>query len=115
MGEDIEQLNELLTGMYSVTSNIQNKITEMRKVPLKNTFRPFKRLVRDLCKKLGKDVELEIKGEDLLVDNIVAKLYSNTMIHIIRNSLDHGIETIAKREEKGKNPTGKLTIEAYPL
>ncbi len=113
--EDIEQLNELLTGMYSVTSNIQNKITEMRKVPLKNTFRPFKRLVRDLCKKLGKDVELEIKGEDLLVDNIVAKLYSNTMIHIIRNSLDHGIETIAKREEKGKNPTGKLTIEAYPL
>lgn len=111
--EDIEQLNQLLSGMYSVTSNIQGKITEMRKVPLKNTFRPYKRLVRDLTKKLGKEVELVIEGEDLLVDNILAKLFSNTMIHIIRNSLDHGIETPADRQKKGKDACGRLEIRAF--
>lgn len=112
--DDIEQLNELLTGMYSVTSNIQGKITEMRKVPVKNTLRPFKRLVRDLSKKLGKDVELTIKGEELLIDNIIAKLFSNTLIHIVRNSLDHGIESKDDRVAKGKDPTGNLIIETYP-
>ena len=111
---DIEQLNELLSGMYSVTSNIQGKITEMRKVPVKNTLRPFKRLVRDLSKKLGKDVELTIKGEELLIDNIIAKLFSNTLIHFVRNSLDHGIEEKETRSSQGKNPTGNLIIETFP-
>lgn len=111
--DDIEQLNELLNGMYSVTSTIQGKITEMRKVPLKNTFRPYKRLVRDLTKKLSKEVELEIEGEELLVDNVLAKLFSNTMIHVIRNSLDHGIETPEVRTGNGKSSHGTLTIAAY--
>lgn len=109
---EIELLNELLDGMYNVTSNIQGKITEMRKVPLQNTFRPFKRLIRDLSKKLDKEVELEIVGDDLLVDNTIAKLFSNTLIHIIRNSLDHAIETPDKRIEAGKDKIGLIRIEA---
>jgi two-component system chemotaxis sensor kinase CheA len=112
---DIELLNELLDGMYDVTSNIQGRITEMRNVPLQNTFRPFKRLIRDLSKQLGKDVNLQLSGEDLAVDNVIAKLFNNTLIHIIRNSLDHGLETSEKRKEIGKDPTGLLEISVSEI
>ncbi len=108
--KEIEALNDLLDDMFSVTSNIQGKITEMRKSSLKNTFRPFKRLVRDLSKQLGKRVNLEVEGEEILVDNFITKLYSNTLIHLLRNSLDHGLETAEQRETAGKNPVGLLKI-----
>lgn len=113
--QDVELLNELLVGMHHVTSNIQGKIVEMRKVPLKNTFRPFRRLVRDISKQLGKEVELSVVGEELYVDNIVAKLYSNTMIHILRNSLDHGLETGDERIKSGKDAVGKLEIKVEEI
>lgn len=108
--KDLEALNDLLEGMYDITSNIQNKIIEMRKVSLKTVFRPFKRLVRDISKALGKEIELVINGDDLYVDNVIAKLYSNTLIHLIRNSLDHGIETTVERLQNGKIAQGTLTI-----
>lgn len=107
---ELEVLNDLLQGMYDITSNIQNKITEMREVPLKNVFRPFKRLVRDICKTLDKEVELVINGDELYVDNVIAKLYSNTLIHLIRNSLDHGIEKPEDRVFSGKSASGTLII-----
>ena len=107
---EIELLNDLLDGMHNVTGNIQQKITTMRQVQLKGVFRPFKRLVRDLSKQLKKDVDLVLEGEELYVDNVVAKLFSNTLIHIFRNSLDHGIETSSDREAKGKPKTGTLKI-----
>lgn len=106
--KDIENLNELLTSMHDVTSTIQGKITQMRQVPLKSTFRPFKRLVRDLSKKLNKRVDFEVYGEEMPVDTIVAKLFTNTLIHVVRNSLDHGLETPEERIAAGKNETGKL-------
>lgn len=108
---EIELLNGLLDGMYNVTSNIQGKITEMRKVPMRQIFRPFKRLVRDLSKQLNKKINLELTGEDLFVDNTVTKLFSNTLIHIIRNSLDHGFETPEIRLKEGKDEVGKLVID----
>lgn len=110
---DIELLNDLLDGMHNVTSQIQSKITSMRKVQLAGTFRPFKRLVRDLSKQLGKKVDFEVVGDNLYVDNIIAKLFSNTLIHIFRNSLDHGIETAENRLSLGKSEQGtlKLTVK----
>lgn len=108
--KEVELLNELLDGMYTVTSNIQGKITEMRKVSLDKTFRPFKRLVRDLSKKLSKEVDLEVIGEEISVDSIIAKLYNNTLIHLLRNSLDHGLENPGDRIAAGKKPEGKLKI-----
>lgn len=109
--DDVEMLNDLLGSMHHVTSNIQGKITDMRQVPLKSTFRPFKRLVRDLSKKLNKKVELEIEGEETAVDNIIAKLYNNTLIHIVRNSLDHGLETPEERVANGKSEVGNLKFK----
>ena len=108
---DVEMLNDMLGSMHHVTSNIQGKITDMRQVPLKSTFRPFKRLVRDLSKKLNKQVEFEVEGEDVSVDNIIAKLYSNTLIHIVRNSLDHGLETPEERVASGKSEVGQLKFK----
>jgi two-component system chemotaxis sensor kinase CheA len=107
---DVELLNELLDGMYNATLNIQGKIIDMRQVSLKNTFRPSKRLIRDLSKKLDKEVEIFVVGEELDFDNTIAKLYSNTLIHILRNSLDHGLETKQNRIIVGKSPAGDLQI-----
>jgi two-component system chemotaxis sensor kinase CheA len=109
---DIELLNDLLVGMHSVTSKIQNKIIEMRKIPLSTVFRPFKRLIRDLSKQLNKKIELELVGDDLYVDTKVAKLFSQTLIHLIRNSIDHGIEDPETRVKAGKTDKGIVTIEA---
>lgn len=110
--EDVQNLNDLLDGMYKVTGNIQSKIVELRKVQLNKTFRPFKRLVRDISKDLNKEVDYIVEGEELFVDNIIAKAFSNTVIHLIRNSLDHGLESTDQRKAKGKNPIGLLKITA---
>lgn len=111
--EEFERLKELLDSMYKISNNLQTQISEMRKVSLTSVFRPFKRLVRDLSNTLNKSIELELEGEDLLVDNIIAKIWSNTLIHLIRNSLDHGVESPAEREKKGKPETGKILVKAY--
>jgi two-component system, chemotaxis family, sensor kinase CheA len=111
--KDFEHLTDLLDSIHKVSSGLQNQIMEMRKVPLATVFRPFKRLVRDLSTTLGKDVAMTIEGEDLLVDSSIAKLWSNTLIHLIRNSLDHGIELPIDRVEKGKEAKGSISIKAY--
>jgi two-component system, chemotaxis family, sensor kinase CheA len=110
---DFEHLTDLLDSMHKVSSGLQNQIMELRKVPLSNVFRPFKRLIRDLSTTLGKDVSMSIEGEELLVDSNIAKLWSNTLIHLLRNSLDHGIELPEERIKKGKEPQGKIDVKAY--
>jgi two-component system, chemotaxis family, sensor kinase CheA len=108
--KDVAQLSDLLRGMYQVTSQIQQKISDMRKVALSHVFRPFKRLVRDISKDLTKKVDFVVEGEDLSVDKVVANLFSNTLIHLMRNSLDHGIEKPADRIKSNKPETGLLKI-----
>lgn len=111
--EEFERLKELLDSMYKISNQLQTQISEMRKVSLTSVFRPFKRLVRDLSNTLNKSINLELEGEDILVDNIVAKIWSNTLIHLIRNSLDHGIESPQDRLHKGKPETGIINVKAY--
>jgi two-component system chemotaxis sensor kinase CheA len=108
--KDVAQLSDLLRGMYQVTSQIQQKISDMRKVALSHVFRPFKRLVRDISKDLNKKVDFVVEGEDLSVDKVVANLFSNTLIHLMRNSLDHGIEKPADRISMNKPEVGLLKI-----
>lgn len=110
---DFENLKELLDSMHKISNNLQSQIAEMRKVPLSSVFRPYKRLVRDLSRDLGKEVKLELHGEDLYVDNIVARVWSNTIIHLLRNSLDHGIESPCDRKNLGKEETATVKIKAY--
>ncbi|MBT3980282.1 MAG: response regulator [Bacteriovoracaceae bacterium] len=108
---DVMMLQDLIGEMYQVTNKIQGKITEMRKVPIGVTLRPFKRLARDLSKSLGKKVNFDIVGEDIKLDTVMARLLSGVLIHLIRNSLDHGIESPKKRIELGKNEYAELKIE----
>ncbi len=110
---DFDNLKELLDSMHKISNNLQGQIAEMRKVPLISVFRPYKRLVRDLSRDLGKEVTLELQGEDLYVDNIVARVWSNTIIHLLRNSLDHGIESPQERKKHGKDETALIKIKAY--
>lgn len=110
---EFDRLKELLDSMYKISNHLQTQISEMRKVPLTTVFRPFKRLVRDLSTSLQKSIQLDMEGEDLFVDNIIAKIWSNTLIHLIRNSLDHGVESPADRLKKGKSETGNITVKAY--
>lgn len=95
-----------------ITAELQRISMSMRMVPIKSTFQKMIRLVRDLSKKSGKEVTLEMKGEETEIDrNMVEEIY-DPLVHMIRNSVDHGIETPDDRERAGKNPSGAIVIAA---
>ncbi|MGC9195049.1 MAG: chemotaxis protein CheA [Syntrophobacteraceae bacterium] len=103
--KDCGQLNR-------ITAEIQRISMSMRMVPIKNTFQKMIRLVRDLSKKSGKEAQLKMNGEDTEIDrNMVEEIYE-PLVHMIRNSVDHGIESPAQRAAAGKNPSGTITISA---
>ncbi len=104
-GRASHQLNSLITELQDVAMSI-------RMIPLAGTFRKMVRLVRDLSKKSGKQVQFETKGEDTELDKTVVEQISDPLVHLVRNSIDHGIETPDVRESLGKSPVGKLIIEA---
>ena len=110
---DVDVLSDTLDEMHKVSSKLQNQISEMRKVTMASIYRPLKRVVRDSSKKLSKDVELRVVGEDLRIDTSVGKVLSNALVHLVRNGIDHGIETIEKRIEIGKEKEGDLEINTY--
>ncbi len=95
-----------------ITAELQRISMSMRMVPIKATFQKMIRLVRDLSKKEGKDVNLEMKGEDTEIDrNMVEEIYE-PLVHMIRNSVDHGIELPHERTSAGKEPSGTILISA---
>lgn len=95
-----------------LSQNLQKSLMEVRKVPLKNLFSKAPRLVRDLATNLGKEVKVEIVGEDLAVDKSLVEALEDPFVHMIRNSLDHGIEKPEARRASGKTVPGVLRIEA---
>lgn len=113
--KDIHYLNENLEEMQKYSGLLQNQITNLRKVPLSSTLKPLKRIVRDASKSLGKKISFHIQGEELLVDTSISKLLSNCLVHIIRNSVDHGIESTQKRIENGKSEEGKIELSIQEL
>jgi two-component system chemotaxis sensor kinase CheA len=95
-----------------VTSELQEAIMQTRMQPLAQTFNRFPRVVRDLSAKLGKQVDLQIHGKDVEVDKTIVEAIGDPLIHLIRNSLDHGIETPEVRTRNGKRATGTISLEA---
>jgi len=93
-------------------SDLQDVVMSIRMVSIAPTLNKMNRLVRDMCKKLNKDAELEIIGQDTEVDKNIIEHIGDPLMHIVRNSMDHGIETEEERIANGKIPKGKLTIEA---
>ncbi len=111
--KDIQSLSELLEEMHSINLDMQKDIMELRQVSLKEIYRPLKRTVRDISTSLKKEVEFETLAEDLRVDTAIADVLKGSLIHMIRNSLDHGLEAAEDREKSGKPRKGQITLNAF--
>ncbi len=111
--EYVEGLQETVSFLDLVTSDIQLAVMKMRMQPIKKVFGKFPRLVRDISQNLGKEVQLNISGEDTEVDRSVIERIGDPMVHIIRNAIDHGIESVEERKKKGKSIKGTVEVTAY--
>ncbi len=103
-------LDEISTTIDRLTSTLQNEIMQTRLLPASYILDAFNRVVRDLSKKRNKEVDLEITGGEIELDRIVLDEIGDPLVHLIRNAIDHGIETPRERTTKGKNPRGKISI-----
>lgn len=108
-----KELIEHLNRLGDISKDIQNVLLNMRMVPIETVFNRFPRMVRMLAKDLGKKIDLQITGEDTEVDKIVIDEIGDPLVHLIRNAIDHGIETVEKRRDAGKNETGTIQLEAF--
>ncbi|MDQ1331912.1 MAG: two-component system, chemotaxis family, sensor kinase CheA [Thermodesulfobacteriota bacterium] len=107
------KLDQITNQLNLITAGLQNIAMSMRMVPIKNTFQKMLRLVRDLAKKAGKDIQLVMSGEDTEIDrNIMEEIYE-PMVHMIRNSIDHGLEFPDERVAKNKPGQGTIHLKAY--
>jgi two-component system chemotaxis sensor kinase CheA len=118
VGEDfapnkIEQLKNGITQLGRHTRELQESVMNIRMLPISFVFSRFPRLVHDLSSKLNKKIELKLSGENTEVDKTVIELISDPLVHLIRNSLDHGIEMPADRIAAGKPETGTINLNAY--
>jgi len=109
---NIKEVDESLSQLSRITLDLQNIVMKVRMVPVSFVFNRFPRLVRDISKDLKKEINLIIEGEDTELDRTVADEIGDPLIHLIRNSLDHGIESPQKRISRGKSKTGTIKLSA---
>ena len=108
-----ERLSRNLAQLRRITADLQRSAMSMRMVPIRQTFQKMSRLVRDLGRTSGKQVELILHGEDTELDRRVVEDISDPLMHMVRNSLDHGIEPAQTRLAAGKRETGRLWLRAF--
>ena len=108
-GDDFGKLSKRLN---FVTSELQMQVLKMRMLPVEKVFKKFPRIVRNLARDLGKEVDLQIVGEETELDRSVVDEIGDPLIHLIRNALDHGLETPDQRLEAGKSRTGTVVLSA---
>ena len=112
-GLDLTNFQKASAQLSKITTELQEVIMSMRMMPLTNVFQKMKRIVFDVSRKLGKDIELEVIGEDTEVDKNIIEHISDPLMHLVRNSVDHGIEENAEdRITRGKPAQGKIILEA---
>jgi len=107
-------MNEAIEYLERITTSLHDAVMKVRMVPVERTFNRFPRLVRDLSKDLGKNIKLFMSGEETEVDRTVIDEIGDPLIHLIRNSIDHGIESPEVREKYNKEPSGFVALRAYP-
>lgn len=110
--ENMDSAEETLNELDKITGSLQNTVMDMRLIPLKKVVGKFPRMVRDLSRELGKEVDFEIEGEEIELDRTILTEISDPLMHIIRNSLDHGVEAPETRVENGKPRQGNVTLRA---
>lgn len=107
-----EEFGKLAKRMNFVTSELQMQVLKMRMIPVEKVFKKFPRIVRSLARDLGKEVDLQIFGEETELDRSVVDEIGDPLIHLIRNAMDHGLETPQERIAAGKQGTGTLVLSA---
>ena len=105
--------NEKIEYLENVTTNLHESVMKVRMVPIENTVQKFPRMIRDLNKKLGKKMELYMTGEDTELDRTVVDEIGDPLMHLLRNSADHGIESAEIRAQRGKPEVGSIFLDAY--
>ena len=110
---NLEQLRVISKKLNVVTSGLQAGVMQTRMQPLDTVFSKFTRLVRDLSKKLNKDINFKIKGKDVELDKNIIETIGDPLTHLVRNAVDHGIELPGEREEQNKSKTGTVVLSAY--
>ncbi len=111
--EFLEELNQVVSIVSLVTTDLQIAVMKTRMLPIGKVFNKFPRMIRDLSRELNKKIELVISGEDTELDKSIVEEIGDPLVHIIRNSCDHGIETPEERLAKGKPEEGTITLKAY--
>ncbi len=109
----LEELNQVVSAISLVTTDLQIAVMKTRMLPIAKVFNKFPRMVRDLSRELGKSIELKISGEETELDKSIVEEIGDPLVHIIRNSCDHGIEDPDTREAMGKSRTGLVELKAY--
>ena len=110
---EFERLHNGLVQLERNSRDLQEAVMSIRMMPISVVFSRFPRVVRDLSQKLGKQVELKLIGEDTELDKSLVERITDPLTHLVRNSLDHGVESPEERKAKGKQPTGTITLKAY--
>ena len=111
-GLKLDNFNKAAAQMSKISTDLQNVIMSMRMLPLTNTFQKMNRIVFDVSRKLGKDIEFEMVGDTTEVDKNIIEHISDPLMHLVRNAVDHGIETKEEREASGKTERAKVRLSA---
>lgn len=109
----LEELNQVVSGISSVTTDLQLAVMKTRMQPVGKVFNKFPRMVRDLSRELKKSIDLVITGEETELDKSIVEEIGDPLIHIIRNSCDHGVESPEERKALGKPEVGRVDLKAY--
>ncbi|HEY9059847.1 MAG TPA: chemotaxis protein CheA [Pseudobacteroides sp.] len=111
--ERTQNYNEVIEYFERVTTNLHDAVMKVRMVPIETVFNRFPRMLRDISRSLNKEIVLNMSGEDTELDRTVIDEIGDPLIHLLRNSADHGIESLDKRKEMGKPDAGHINLRAY--
>ncbi|MBW3566108.1 MAG: chemotaxis protein CheA [Acidobacteria bacterium] len=108
-----QELLKLSRNLDRRLGDLQRSVIEMRMVPVGQIYAKLSRAIRKIARELGKEIELTLKGEDTELDKVMVEELGDPLLHLIRNAIDHGIESAEERKKRGKEETGKVTVAAY--
>ena len=111
---DDEELQDMLTNIETLLEDVRDSVLDVRMVQVKDSFIKYRRIVNDTATKLNKQIDFILEGEDTELDKSVVEKLSDPLTHMIRNSVDHGVEMPDIRVANGKSPQGKVILRAYP-
>lgn len=112
-GQQVPQLDVVAKGIDELTTNLQKTVMQTRMQAVGHVFSKLPRLVRDLSRQLGKEVDLSLQGSEVELDRSLIEMLADPLVHLVRNAMDHGFETAERRRELGKPAAGTLTVHAY--